>query len=104
MFSTIPRLFANLRLDFERVSPQGNNSQEINHDTPQETSDLNTLPHPRDTHQQIDTRDSPQVNMFKAKSININDGSFTINNTVNNTIGGGQGLQSMDNSTDADCS
>jgi hypothetical protein len=43
---------------------------------------------PRDTHQQVDTLDTPQVNFFKAKNIEINDGSFTINNT----IGGGQGL------------
>jgi hypothetical protein len=43
---------------------------------------------PRDPHQQVDTRDTPQVNFFKAKNIKISDGSFT----VNNTIGGGQGL------------
>jgi hypothetical protein len=43
---------------------------------------------PRDTHQQVDTRDIPQVNMFQAKNMKIIDGSFTINNT----IGGGQGL------------
>jgi hypothetical protein len=42
---------------------------------------------PRDPHQQVDTRDT-QVNFFKAKNIKISDGSFTINNT----IGGGQGL------------
>jgi hypothetical protein len=49
----------------------------------------------RDT---VDTRDTPQVNMFNAKNLNINDGSFAIYNTT----GGGQGLQSLD-STDADC-
>jgi hypothetical protein len=43
---------------------------------------------PRDTHQQVDTRDTAQVNFFKAKNVKVNDGSFTINNT----IGGGQGL------------
>jgi hypothetical protein len=88
MFSTIPRLFANLRLDLERVNPQVNISQEIHYDTPQDTSHLNALPRPRDTHQQVDTWDIPQVNMFKAKNINISDGSFTINNI----IGGGQDL------------
>jgi hypothetical protein len=36
----------------------------------------------------FDTRDTPQVNMFKAKNMTINGGSFTIYNT----IGGGQGL------------
>jgi hypothetical protein len=40
----------------------------------------------RDTHQQVDTRDTPQVNMFKANNMTISDGSFTINNTY----GGGQ--------------
>jgi hypothetical protein len=55
---------------------------------PHVTSHLNVLPHPGDIHQQVDTRDTPQVNMFKAKKININDGSFTINNN----IGGRQGL------------
>jgi hypothetical protein len=100
MLSTIPRLFANLRLGLERVSPQVNISQEINHDSSQDTSHLDALPHPRDTHQQVDTRATPQVNMFKAKNIIIHDGSFTLNNI----IGGGQGLQSMDNSTDPDCS
>jgi hypothetical protein len=53
-----------------------------------------------DTHQQVDTQDTPQVTMFKAKNMTINGGSFTIYNT----IGGGQGLQSLDNSTDGDCS
>jgi hypothetical protein len=38
--------------------------------------------------EQVDTRDTPQVNFFKAENIKINDGSFTINNI----IGGGQGL------------
>jgi hypothetical protein len=99
MLSKIPRLFANLRLDLERVSPQVNISQEINHDT-EDTSHLNALPHPLDTHQQVDTWDIPQVNMFKAKNINISDGSFTINNT----IGGGQDLHFSDNLTDAVCS
>jgi hypothetical protein len=99
MLTTIPRLFANLGLNSERVSPQVNISQEINHDT-QDTSHLNALPHPRDTHQQVDTWDTPQVNMFNATNINISDGSFTINNT----IGGGQDLHFSDNLTDAVCS
>jgi hypothetical protein len=100
MSSRVPKLFANLRLKLKRVTHQVNISQEIDHDDTQDTSHLNALPHPRDTHQQVDTRDTPQVNMFKAKNININDGSFTIYNT----IGGGQGLQCRDNSTDADYS
>jgi hypothetical protein len=75
-------------LGLERVSPQVNISQEINHDSSQDTSHLDALPHPRDTHQQVDTRATPQVNMFKAKKIKVNDGSFTINNT----FGSGQGL------------
>jgi hypothetical protein len=87
MLSTIPRLLKNLRLDLERLSPQVNISQEIDHDTPQDTNHLNALPHPQDTHPQVDTRATPQVHMFKAKNIIINDGSFTINNI----IGGGQG-------------
>jgi hypothetical protein len=100
MFSKVPKLFADLRLSLERVAHQVNISQEINHDT-QDTSHLNALPHPRDTHQQVHTRDTPQVNMFnKAKNTTISGGSFTINNN----IGGGQGLQCMDNSTDADFS
>jgi hypothetical protein len=41
---------------------------------------------PRDTHQQVDTLDTPQVNFFKAKNIEINDGSFTINNTIGDPL------------------